>query len=144
MKRNIAAILTTLTLSVTAFLGLAAPAQAATGPSCSDAYQIGSTGYITLDGMTAASVKQYYSPSCNRNYGYVFVWQQFRDAHPSWYVSTGVLVTSEQYVYAAAGADNAIEIWSGAASTANKCTEGYGYLRLTGTNNATGHSSERC
>ncbi|WP_330289365.1 hypothetical protein [Streptomyces sp. NBC_00576] len=152
MKRIASAALTTFALTAATVVATTGTATAATGPSCSDAYQIGSTGYITVDGATAASVKQYYSPSCNRNYGYVFVWQSFRDAHAHWFASAGVSTTSDNINHASQGDNNVTEIWSGAASTASACTVGYGFLDVTnangtsssGNHQGTGSSSERC
>lgn len=152
MKRIASAVLTTLALAAATVVGTTGTASAATGPSCSDAYQIGSTGYITVDGATAASVKQYYSPSCKKNYGYVYVWQSFRSAHSHWFVSAGVSTTSDHINHASQGDWDVTEIWSGAASTASQCTAGYGFLDVTnssgsssdGYHQGTGQSSTRC
>ncbi|CAL9501139.1 hypothetical protein [Streptomyces sp. enrichment culture] len=152
MKRFASAFITTLALAAGTVVATSGSASAATGPSCSDAYQIGSTGYITVDGATAASVKQYYSPSCNKNYGYVWVWQSFRNSHAHWFVSAGVLTTSNNTNHASQGDWNVTEIWSGAASTTSSCTAGYGFLDVTnadgtsssGNHQGTGQSSTRC
>ncbi|WP_369247811.1 hypothetical protein [Streptomyces sp. R41] len=152
MKRIASAALTTFALTAATVVGMTGSASAATGPSCSDAYQIGSTGYITVDGATAASVKQYYSPSCNKNYGYVYVWQSFRSAHAHWFVSASVSTTSDHISHASQGDWDVTEIWSGAASTVGVCTAGYGFLDVTnssgsssdGDHQGTGQSSTRC
>ncbi|MER5788917.1 hypothetical protein [Streptomyces sp. NPDC001980] len=152
MKRLASAALTTVALAAAAVVGTTGTASAATGPNCSDAYQIGSTGYITVDGATAASVKQYYSPSCNRNYGYVFVWQSFRSAHSHWFASAGVSTTSDSVNHASQGDSDVTEIWSGAAATVGSCTTGYGFLDVTnadgtsssGNHQGTGQSSKVC
>src|SRR4051794_39929421 len=59
-----------------------AAALASTPASCSNVSQIGSTRVLTVGGMEAASVKQYYG--CGYNYAYIYVWQQYRDTHTNW------------------------------------------------------------
>lgn len=151
MKRITSAALTTLALAAATVVCTTGTASAASGPSCSDAYQIGTTGYITVDGATAASVKQYYSPSCNKNYGYVWVWQSFRDSHSYWFASASVVTTSDSIAHASEGDFNVTEIWSGAASTTTSCTKAGGFLDVTtssgssssGDHQGTGYSSTR-
>ena len=46
---------------------------------CTDAEQFGETGYITRNGETIGSVKQFYSAECDENYSYLWVWESFRD-----------------------------------------------------------------
>ncbi len=101
---------------------------------CSDAYQIGTTAYIDRGGARAASVKQFYSPRCKQNYGYVWVWQSFRDKVKDYDVSTGVYSYSRDEIV---GQDwwnqtNAQEFWSLPAATAGECTAAVGQLRAPG------------
>ncbi|MVO83750.1 hypothetical protein GPA10_02950 [Streptomyces sp. p1417] len=101
---------------------------------CSDAYQIGATAYIDRGGAHAASVKQFYSPRCKANYGYVWVWQSFRDKIKDYDVSTGVYSYARDEVV---GEDwwnrtNDQEFWSGPAKTADECTAAVGRLRAPG------------
>ncbi|MFF0368465.1 MULTISPECIES: hypothetical protein [unclassified Micromonospora] len=78
------------TLAVTATLAAAAatsvftasPAMASTPASCSSVRQIGTTRVLTVGGMEAASVKQYYG--CGYNYAYIYVWEQYRNTHSNW------------------------------------------------------------
>ncbi|MGA4840198.1 hypothetical protein [Streptomyces sp. G45] len=101
---------------------------------CADAYQIGTTAYIDRGGAHAASVKQFYSPSCKENYGYVWVWKSFRDKVKDYDVSTGVYSYSRDEIV---GQDwwsqtNSAEFWSYPADTADECTSAIGMLRAPG------------
>ncbi|MFJ8793406.1 hypothetical protein [Streptomyces sp. NPDC102462] len=101
---------------------------------CADAYQIGTTAYIDRGGAHVASVKQFYSPNCNRNYGYLWVWQSFRDKIKDYDVSTGVYSYSRDQVVGQATwkATNVQEFWSLPADTVNECTAAIGSLRAPG------------
>ncbi|WP_405812836.1 hypothetical protein OG241_00870 [Streptomyces sp. NBC_01390] len=114
---------------------------------CADAYQIGSTGYITRAGKTAASVKQFYSPSCAKNYGYVWVWQSFRDAVGDYDVTAAVYSYSQDEVLGKHSWTNTDgqEFWSSGTSTVNECTAGSGTVRAAGDPAPVGgYSSKRC
>lgn len=122
----------------------AAPATAAeTNPHCRDSVQIGTTGYITVNGVTAASVKQY--KGCNQNYGYVYVWDGFRASHSKYEICAAVRVTGEarQGVQCSDPRTNTREKWSLGTSTLNDCTRGDGTLSF-GSTAVSGRSSERC
>lgn len=101
---------------------------------CADAYQIGATAYIDRAGAHVASVKQFYSPSCKRNYGYVWVWQSFRNKVKDYDVSTGVYsyardkVVGQDWWIATSGQ----EFWSLPADTVKECTAAIGTLRAPG------------
>ncbi|GAA5020197.1 hypothetical protein [Streptomyces siamensis] len=101
---------------------------------CSDAYQIGATAYINRAGAHVASVKQFYSPTCKRNYGYVWVWQSFRDKIKDYDVSTGVYSYSRDQVVGQDwwNATNQQEFWSYPAATVSECTAAIGTLRAPG------------
>ncbi|MFD9907725.1 hypothetical protein [Streptomyces sp. NPDC059063] len=101
---------------------------------CADAYQIGTTAYIDRNGAHAASVKQFYSPSCKANYGYVWVWKSFRDRVSDYDVSAGVYSYARDEIV---GQDwwnrtNSAEFWSYPADTADECTSAIGMLRAPG------------
>lgn len=101
---------------------------------CSDAYQIGATAYINRGGAHVASVKQFYSPRCKANYGYVWVWQSFRDKIKDYDVSTGVYSYARDEVVGQDwwNATNSQEFWSRPADTVKECTSAIGTLRAPG------------
>ena len=121
----------------------AAPASAETNPHCAGSVQIGSTGYITVNGVTAASVKQF--KGCNQNYGYVYVWDSFRASHSKYEICASVRVTGEarQGVQCSDPRTNTREKWSLGTSTLSECTRGDGTLSF-GSTEVSGRSSERC
>lgn len=101
---------------------------------CADAHQIGTTAYIDRGGARAASVKQFYSPTCKKNYGYVWVWKSFRDKVKDYDVSAGVYSYAQDKIL---GQDwwndtNGQEFWSLPAATAAECTAAVGQLRAPG------------
>ncbi|MFD5568194.1 hypothetical protein [Streptomyces cadmiisoli] len=101
---------------------------------CSDAYQIGATAYIDRAGAHVASVKQFYSPNCAQNYGYVWVWQSFRDKIKDYDVSTGVYSYARDQIVGQDWwiASNTQEFWSLPADTSEECTAAIGTLRAPG------------
>ncbi|GHJ34917.1 hypothetical protein [Streptomyces sp. TS71-3] len=114
---------------------------------CSDAYQIGTTAYIDRAGAHVASVKQFYSPSCNVNYGYLWVWDSFRNKYSAYDTSIGVYNYAKDTVAGQLSwkATHQQEFWSGAANTVDVCTAGVGSLRLPGDPAPTfAYSSKRC
>lgn len=114
---------------------------------CADAHQIGTTGYISRAGKTIASVKQFYSPSCAENYGYVWVWQSFRDIAGDYDVTAAVYSYSRDEVLGKRSWTNttAQEFWSNGTSTVTECTAASGSVRAAGDPSpVTGHSSKRC
>ncbi|MFF2650904.1 hypothetical protein [Streptomyces sp. NPDC058045] len=124
---------------------LSAKAQAA--DVCTDAYQIGSTGYIDRGGVHIASVKQFYSPKCKENYGYLWIWQDFRNKVKSYDVSTGVYSYPRDAVLGKVTVNqtHGQEFWSKPAATIKECTSGIGTLRAAGDPlTRTGTSSKRC
>ncbi|GIG58440.1 hypothetical protein Lfu02_28120 [Longispora fulva] len=80
--RTLTRLATVSALATSALFGVSTAAHAEAAPGCADSYQIGTTGYINWGGQRAASVKQFWSPKCQANFAYVFVWQSFRDSHP--------------------------------------------------------------
>jgi hypothetical protein len=114
---------------------------------CADAYQIGTTGYITRSGKTIASVTQFYSASYAENYGYVWVWQSFRDVAGDYDVTAAVYSYSQDEVLGKRSWTNttAQEFWSNGTSTATECTAATGTVRAAGDPTpVAGHSSKRC
>ncbi|GAA0462741.1 MULTISPECIES: hypothetical protein [Streptomyces] len=124
---------------------LSAKAQAA--GVCSDAYAIGNTGYITRQGVKIASVKQFYSPKCQQNYGYLWVWDSFRAKAGDYDVSTSIYSYSKDEILGTRTWTNstAQEFWSNGTATVKACTAGIGSLRQAGDPVAAqGASSKRC
>ncbi|MBZ6228651.1 hypothetical protein [Streptomyces olivaceus] len=101
---------------------LSAKAQAA--GVCDDAYQIGKTAYMKKDAETIASVKQFYSPKCKENYGYVWLWQSFVDEEDDYLVVASVFNYGEEREVGRKvwPEDNGQEYWSDGADTVENCT----------------------
>ncbi|MEU0956714.1 hypothetical protein ABZ353_30945 [Streptomyces niveus] len=114
--------------------GNPASAKARVAGVCADAYQVGKTAYIDRAGAHVASVKQFYSKSCNENYGYLWVWDSFRKTSKDYDVSVGVYSYSqEDYFGTRVWTDhNGQEFWSGGADTVKDCTAAVGSLRRAG------------
>jgi hypothetical protein len=124
------------------------PAQAETNPACpTGVTQIGTTGHIVIGGATFASVKQF--KGCGKNWGYLYVWQSWRNSHPNWDMCAAVVVDdgSGEVIGVKCAADTTrVELWSYGAATLQICTYALGWY---GTSNpstivATGRSSTRC
>jgi hypothetical protein len=100
---RVAAGLAALALAVTPIVAAAAPASAAPAASCSDRYQVGSTKVVPDEhGQSAMSIKQYWSPACQQNFAYAYVWQSFRDSHPGkWDIVVGEIWVHSPGVYTA-------------------------------------------
>jgi hypothetical protein len=114
---------------------------------CDDAYQIGSTGYVERNGVTIASVKQFYSPDCQENYGYVWVWDGFHDSAGDYDVTTGVYSYAQDRVRGSrAWADTTRqEFWSRGTDTVQECTAAVGSVRKSGDPTpVNAASSKRC
>ncbi|MBB4792112.1 hypothetical protein [Streptomyces nodosus] len=127
----------TVLSSLAALIGfgiVAAPSAAASTPSsCSSVSQIGTTRVLTVGGMEAASVKQYYG--CGYNYAYIYVWQQYRDTHSSWDLYVKIVNESDSgtdYGQATVNKTTRSELWGPAANTSKYCTHATGYLNSTG------------
>ncbi|GEB51093.1 MULTISPECIES: hypothetical protein [Streptomyces] len=114
---------------------------------CSDAYQIGNKRYIKRKGQVIGTVRQFYSPSCNRNYGYLWVWQSFRNTHKNYATNIAVydfntkkLVGLRQW-----HRTNAQEFWSGPAATVRHCTAARGMIKARyDSKQSFAYSSKRC
>jgi hypothetical protein len=103
---------------------------------CSDAYQIGATTYMGGDaaGNPLVSLKQFYSPKCQRNYGYMWVWQSFRTADPDPYVvQIGVYDQNLNKVLGQVTVQNTRqqEFWSQGTATVKDCTRADGNFEST-------------
>lgn len=96
--------------------GNPASAKARVAGVCADAYQVGKTAYIDRAGAHIASVKQFYSKTCNENYGYLWVWDSFRKTSKDYDVSVAVYSYSQEDFFGGrAWTDhNGQEFWSGA------------------------------
>ncbi|WP_372457139.1 hypothetical protein [Streptomyces purpurogeneiscleroticus] len=114
---------------------------------CSDAYAIGQTGYLVRQGVKIASVKQFYSPKCRQNYGYLWVWDSFRETAGDYDVSTAVYSYSQDEILGTRAwtNTNAQEFWSDGTATVKECTAAVGSLRKAGDPVAVqAASSKRC
>ncbi|MFF7872141.1 hypothetical protein ACFZCT_37720 [Streptomyces qaidamensis] len=138
--RRITTIVTTVAAAAAATLISAGPAAAANPPGCSSVSQVGSAGYIKLNGTTIASVKQYYG--CGKNYSYVWVWETYRDRGWS-SVYTAVVTREGDRHGGVSKARPAYEVWSNGASTADRCTRAVGQILINGQSYAA-NTSEVC
>ncbi|MET9729399.1 hypothetical protein ABZZ79_01660 [Streptomyces sp. NPDC006458] len=140
MRRSLSTVAAALALAAGTVIGTSSEASAATAPGCSDAHQIGNTAYITTSsGETAASVKQYYG--CNKNFGYVYVWQSFRDTHSSWRIFTWINTTPGTYL--GLMSTTGIEVWSNGTATAQMCTRAGGLIEF-GSYSFQAYTDTRC
>jgi hypothetical protein len=98
---------------------------------CSDRYQVGSTAHEAFHGITAFSVKEFYSPSCHTLYGYSYAWLQFRELHVHYDVgmavydaTRGAIDGAATFVAGAGGPD----FWSAPVHVApHTCYQGEGH-----------------
>jgi hypothetical protein len=128
-KGKVGAFLAASATAVTAFVALGAPAYAEAPPSCSSTTQIGSTAYLTVSGQTFASVKQF--KGCGKNWGYVYVWEGYRDTHSSWSVCAAVSTVAasgvgEHDLQGLQCTTKKTETWSLGTNTLSQCTEASG------------------
>ncbi|KOG31348.1 hypothetical protein AQJ84_26810 [Streptomyces resistomycificus] len=113
---------------------------------CSDAYQIGTTSYINRNTETIASVKQFYSPGCDENYGYLWVWKSFLDKNINFDLTVGVWsydrdsLVGTRTVFDTHGQ----EFWGNAANTVGECTSGYGLIAITDEPSNEVRTEKRC
>ncbi|MEV5576886.1 hypothetical protein AB0L06_43265 [Spirillospora sp. NPDC052269] len=142
--------LAALAIAVTPLVATAGPASASEIGSCSDAYQVGSTKVVTDEhGQSAMSIKQYWSPSCQQNFAYAYVWQSYRNSHSGtwtvdlgevWVHSPGVETSeSDRTVYNTRQAD----FWSPGFSGGGKCTYADATL-IYGSYVSSGKTDQRC
>ena len=126
--------------------GTAARSAAAAAVPCRDAYPIGKTGYIRYGGRVIASVKQYFSPRCRKNWGYVWVWQSFRNRRIPYDVGVAVYsyTTNRPYGNQYTANTRRAEFWSLAANTHSHCTAGQGLVLVNRATPAEEYSSKRC
>jgi hypothetical protein len=99
-------------------------ANAEPAPGCSSTVQIGSTAYISYQGATAASVKQF--KGCGQNWAYTYVWDQFRAKHLDYSIETFIMMKG--YQSDSAVVKNAREQWSSGTNTLTECTQAVGIL----------------
>ncbi|MFF9378195.1 hypothetical protein ACF1BB_27170 [Streptomyces griseoluteus] len=113
---------------------------------CSDSYEIGTTSYIYRGTDQIASVKQFYSPSCKQNYGYVWVWKSFLDKNITFDLTVGVWSYDRDFLVGTRNVfgTHSQEFWGNAADTANDCSSGYGLIAITGERAGEARSSKRC
>lgn len=147
---HVAAGVAALALAVTPMIAAAPAASASTIGSCSDAYQVGTTKVLNDEHkQPAMSVKQYWSPKCQENFAYAFMWQSFRDSHPkTWTVSVGEIWVQSSGVTTNPVANSAVdtrqaEIWSPGFAGGGRCTYAEAGF-LYGSYNGEGHTDQRC
>ncbi|MGK5441365.1 hypothetical protein ACSNN7_05985 [Micromonospora sp. URMC 105] len=137
LRRSLAATGALLAAGAVALVD-ASPALASTPSSCSSVRQIGTTRVLTVGGMQAASVKQYYG--CGYNYAYIYVWEQYRASHSNWDLYVHVIDESDSGTDYGVGRLNdttRAELWGAPAATAAHCTHVTGYLNGTGGSTST-------
>ena len=147
---RVAAGLAALALAVTPIVVGAAPASASTIGACSDAYQVGSTKVVPDEhGQSAMSIKQYWSPKCQENFAYAYVWQSFRDSHSdTWTISVGEIWVQSPGVETNPVANSAVdtrqaELWSPGFAGAGRCTYATAALGY-GSHVTDGRTDQRC
>ncbi|MFI8851849.1 hypothetical protein [Streptomyces sp. 891-h] len=113
---------------------------------CSDAHQIGPTAYIKRKGYTIGSVRQWYSPRCNRNYGSLYVWKGFRN-HVRHYTTTiGIYDFNVRKLVGLRIFRNtsASTFWSYPTATVRHCTSARGSIEVPGEQKHYVYTSKRC
>ncbi|MDX8031484.1 hypothetical protein SK803_14760 [Lentzea sp. BCCO 10_0856] len=139
MQRRIgAAVLAAAAITMT-FTG---SAQAETNPSCpSGVTQIGATKYLKSGSTTIASVKQF--KGCDKNWGYVYVWDSWRANHRTYRLYAGVQVRGAEFPSGYNSVENKQELWSYGTDTLDKCTKGYGSIVASSYSDGA-ETEERC
>ncbi|MCT2593852.1 hypothetical protein LHJ74_28765 [Streptomyces sp. N2-109] len=101
---------------------------------CSDAKPIGEVRYIDRGGVHIASVKQFHSASCKENYGYLWVWDSFRQNNKAYDITVAVYSYTQDEVLGKRSWTNTSgqEYWSQGTKTSGECTAGVGSLRRAG------------
>ncbi|GHF27838.1 hypothetical protein GCM10018772_61830 [Streptomyces fumanus] len=122
-------------------------ARAVAAGVCSDAYQIGTTSYAYRGTETIASVKQFYSPQCNQNYGYVWVWKSFLDKKIKFDLQVGVWNYDRSTLQGVRREYDSLEqeFWGNGADSVGDCTSGDGTLTIANEQGGySARSSKRC
>ncbi|EWM17528.1 hypothetical protein [Kutzneria sp. 744] len=120
-------------------------AQAEAAPGCSSTVQIGSTAYIKFQGQDIASVKQF--KGCDKNWGYIYVWESFRQRGLHWYLLAAVNVNPgvhNVYQGDTTNLDSVKELWSTGTDTLSECTAGYGLISIVGYDHYSAFTDTRC
>ncbi|SER82195.1 hypothetical protein SAMN05216188_11617 [Lentzea xinjiangensis] len=113
-------------------------AQAETNPACpSGVTQIGATKYLKSGSATVASVKQF--KGCNKNWGYIYVWDSWKAGHPN-FIATVAITRGDGEIDGNSGGRGQQEVWSRGANTLQYCTMAYG----TVSGGYAGFTEERC
>lgn len=126
--------------------GNPASAVAAAAGVCADAHQIGATAYVYRGAETIASVKQFYSPSCDENYGYVWAWKSFLDKNITFDLAVGVWSHDRSALVGRKDVfdTHAQEFWSNSADTVDECTSGDGTISIVGEATYHARTERRC
>ncbi|MET9252342.1 hypothetical protein [Streptomyces sp. NPDC003717] len=114
---------------------------------CSDAYQIGTTSYAYRGTEKIASVKQFYSPKCKENYGYVWVWKSFLDKKIKFDVQVAVWNYDRSTLQGVRREYDSLgqEFWGNGADSVDDCTSGDGTLTIADEQGSyAARTSKRC
>jgi hypothetical protein len=111
---------------------------------------VGSTKVVPDEhGQSAMSIKQYWSPNCQENYAYAYVWQSFRASHSGvWTISVGEIWVKSPGVETNPVADTTVdtrqvELWSPGFAGAGRCTYATAMLAW-GNYGSDGNTDKRC
>lgn len=109
-------------------------ARARTSEVCADAYQIGDATRLLRNGTQIATLRQFYSPQCQENYSYLWVWQSYRDQVDSYHVGLGVHSYDQDMVVGGRSWTHTHEqeFWSEGTPTVRECTSAVGAVRTPG------------
>ncbi|WP_100444540.1 hypothetical protein [Glycomyces xiaoerkulensis] len=133
--RSLTALAAAMALVLGLSLSTASPAQAS--PMCSDAYQVKGTVYIYGDQSTpVASLKQFYSPSCGQNWGYLWVWQWALDAG-YWLRGELAVYVQNETLQGTVPLGRYQEFYTDAVPGYGKCTRAYLSASIYGPNSST-------
>ncbi|GIG58441.1 hypothetical protein Lfu02_28130 [Longispora fulva] len=120
---------------VPALFGVSTAAHAEAAPGCSDSYQIGPTALLSWNGESAASVKQFWSPRCQANFAYLYVWQSFRTNHPTgnWSVNVGEIIWDDGMSgWMNYSPSRSTDFWSRAVAGLGQCTRASAAFNFNG------------
>lgn len=138
MQKKIGAVVLAAAALALTFTG---QAQAESNPSCGSLTQIGATKYLKNGSATMASVKQF--KGCNKNWGYVYVWDSWRANHRTYRLYAGVQVRGAEFPSGYNSVENKQELWSYGTDTLDKCTKGYGSIVASSYSDGA-ETEERC
>lgn len=122
-RHRLARFAATAALALPAALIGAGTAHAESAPGCGSTVQIGDTAYIVEGGQTFASVKQFVG--CGLNWGYIYVWQGWRNTHSSWSMCIAIGDATTNYrlgLNCGGSIEGDVELWTSGTNTVQDCT----------------------